>query len=194
MGDEKKKILVHVCCAACFSYVHNLLQRDGFTVVAFFYNPCTHGRSEYNKRLSDLQRYCNEQSVPLLVPEYDVQEFFAPLMPLQDKDSIKYISDKKRWRTKRCQFCYDLLMTKCAEMAKKKKMPCFTTTMLTTPYKDHEEIMNIGMELEQELRVKFYYRDFRKGYWQGRNFARSHKMHIATYCGCSFSSQEGLLE
>lgn len=194
MGEEKKKILVHACCSSCFSYVHNSLERDGYIVTAYYFNPCTHGRTEYNRRLLDLQKYCKEHSIRLLIPEYDVQEFFAPLMPLQDKDSIKYISDKKRWQTKRCQFCYDLLMTRTAEEARKKKYSYFTTTMLTTPYKDHDEIMNIGMELEQEFKVKFYYRDFRKGYWQGRNYARSHKMHIATYCGCSFSSQEGLLE
>lgn len=194
MGEKNKKILVHTCCSACLSFVHGVLAREGFEVVVFFYNPSFHGRSEYNKRLMDVERYCAEHEIKIIVPEYDVQEFFAPLMPLQDKSSIKFISDKKRFRTKRCQFCYGLLMARAAQEAQEKKFGYFTTTMLTTPYKDHEEIMNIGMELEQEFRVKFFYRDFRKGYWQGRNYARSHKMHIATYCGCSFSSQEGLLE
>ena len=194
MGEEKSKILVHVCCAACFSYAHKVLTRDEFSVTAYFYNPCTHGRSEFNKRLLDLKKYCEQHNVKLVVPEYDIQEFFAPLMPLQDKNSIKYISDRRRFRTKRCQFCYDLLLTRTAEEAKRRKFEAFTSTMLTTPYKDHEEIMNIGLELEHEIKIKFMYKDFRKGYWQGRNYARSHKMHIATYCGCSFSAQEGLLE
>lgn len=194
MGDEPKKILVHTCCSACFSYVHSILAREGYHVVAFFYNPCTHGRAEYNKRLLDLEHYCEKNKLKLIVPEYDVQEFFAPLMPLQDKSSIKFIKDKKRFRTKRCQFCYNLLLGYTAAEAKKRKFAFFTTTMLTTPYKDHDEIMNIGLELEQESKVKFIYKDFRKGYWQGRNYARSHKMHIATYCGCSYSLQEGLLE
>lgn len=191
---ESEKILVHTCCSACLSYVHSVLDRAKLSVTVFFYNPCTHGRAEYNKRLHDIKKYCEEYKLKLIVPEYDVQEFFAPLMPLQDKSSIKYISDKKRFRAKRCQFCYDLLLTKAANETKIKKFSYFTTTMLTTPYKDHDEIMNIGMELEQEFKVKFYYRDFRKGYWQGRNYARSHRMHIATYCGCGDSAQEGLLE
>lgn len=189
-----KKILVHTCCSSCLSYVHSVLTKEGFRVTVFYYNPATHGRVEYNKRLLDIERFCKDNKLKLIVPEYDVQEFFAPLMPMQDKNSIKFIADKKRWQTKRCQFCYDLHLTKTAEEAKRRKMSNFTTTLLTTPYKDHQELMNIGLELEGEIGVKFYYRDFRKGYWQGRNYARSHKMHIATYCGCSFSVEEGLLE
>ncbi len=194
MGDIKKKVLVHVCCSACLSYFYKVISEEGYEIVAFFYNPCTHGRTEYNKRLYDVKKFCSENKIKLLVPEYDVQDFFSPLMPYQDKSSIKYISDKQRWKTKRCQFCYDLLMTRAAQEAKNKKIPYFSTTMLVTPYKDHEEIMNIGLELEQEIGIKFIYRDLRKGYWQGRNYARSHRMHIATYCGCSFSLEEGLLE
>ncbi len=194
MGDEDKKILLHVCCSACASYICKVLKDEGYEVIVFFYNPSTHGRTEYNKRLSDVKKFCTENRIRIVVPDYDVQEFFSPLMPYQDKSSIKYISDKQRWKNKRCQFCYDLIMTRTASEAKKKKIPYFSTTMLVTPYKDHEELMNIGLELEQEMGVGFMYRDFRKGYWQGRNYARSHKMHIATYCGCSFSSEEGLLE
>ncbi len=194
MGEENKKILLHICCSACASYVIKLLQADGYEVIGYFYNPSTHGRNEYNRRLLDVQKFCKENKIRLIVPSYDVQEFFAPLMPFQDRDSIKYISDKQRWKKKRCQFCYDLILTRTAQEAKKKNISYFSSTILTTPYKDHEEVMNIGIELEQEIGVKFLYRDFRKGYWQGRNYARSHKMHIATYCGCSFSSEEGLLE
>ena len=191
---DDKKILVHICCSACFSYVYKQLQSNGFNISGFFYNPSTHGRGEYNRRLLDVEKFCQEHRVRLYVPVYDAQEFFAPLVPSRDKKSIKYVTDKQRWRNKRCQFCQDLLLTKTAQAAKKKKFTFFTTTMLTTPYKDHEEIMNIGLELEQEFGVKFYYRDYRKGYWQGRNYARSHKMHIASYCGCSYSEEEGLLE
>ncbi len=190
----KKRLLLHVCCGACLSYTHQSLKKENFDVIVYFYNPSVHGRAEYNKRLSDIKKYCTENQLELLAPEYDVQEFFAPLMPYQDKSSIKYINDKKRWQTKRCQFCYDLLMTKTASEAKNRKIPNFSTTMLVTPYKDHEELLNIGLELEQEIGIKFFYRDFRKGYWQGRNYARNHKMYLATYCGCSYSLEEGLLE
>jgi len=194
MSEEKKKILVHICCAACFSYVHKVLIDDSFSVIGYFYNPEVHGRSEYNKRLSDVKTFCSENKIELLLPDYDVQEYFVPIMPYQDENSIKFINDKKRWKLKRCQICYSLQLTATAKEAKKQKCNYFTSTLLTSPYKDHDEVMNIGLELEQETKVKFYYKDFRKGYWNGRNYVRNHRMHTPAYCGCVYSAEEGMLE
>jgi len=194
MGDEEKKILVHICCAACFSYVYRVLCNEGFTVTGFFYNPCVHGHAEYNLRLDQVKKHCQENKIKLIVPKYDIQEFLSPIMPFQDKNSIKYVSDKKRWATKRCTICYSMLLYKTVAEARAKKFKYFTTTMLTTPYKDHDEIWNIGLELEVENKVTFYYKDFRKGYWNGRNYARGHNLSVPTYCGCYYSSEEGRLE
>lgn len=191
---DSKKILVHVCCAACFSYVYQSLKNQGFSITAFFYNPSVHGRAEYNLRLREVKKFCFENKIKLIVPEYNIQEFISPIMPYQDKNSIKYISDKKRWQTKRCTLCYGIILSRTVEEAKRLKREYFTTTMLTTPYKDHDEIWNIGLELESAKKVIFFYKDFRKGYWNGRNYARGHKMNIPTYCGCYYSSEEGRLE
>ena len=195
MGERvKEKILVHICCAACFSYVSRILEEEGFSVVGFFYNPSVHGRAEYNLRLEQIKKFCQSNKIKLIVPKYDIQEFLSPIMPFQDKNSIKYISDKKRWKTKRCTICYSMILSMTAREAKKQKFDYFTTTMLTTPYKDHDEIWNIGLELEAENKITFYYKDFRKGYWNGRNYARGHHFSIPTYCGCYYSSEEGRLE
>jgi len=196
MGAEKesKNILVHICCAACFSYVYKILAEKKFKIIGFFYNPQVHGRAEYQSRLKEVKKFCQENSIKLIIPDYDVQEFFKPIMPFQDKTSIKYISDKKRWIMKRCTLCYSIILSQTVKQAKKSAASFFTTTMLTTPYKDHDEIWNIGLELEQESKITFFYQDFRKGYWYGRNFARSHKMVNPTYCGCYYSSEEGRLE
>ena len=195
MGDKvNKKILVHICCAACFSYVSRILEEEGFQVEGFFYNPSVHGRAEYNLRLEQVKKICQLNKIRLTVPKYDIQEFLSSIMPYQDQNSIKYISDKKRWRTKRCTICYSIALSRTVVQAKKQKFNYFTTTMLTTPYKDHDEIWNIGLELEAEDKITFYYKDFRKGYWDGRNYARGHNLSIATYCGCYYSSEEGRLE
>lgn len=195
MGDNSSKsILVHICCAACFSYVYKVLKDEGFGVVGYFYNPQVHGRAEYNSRLKEVQLFCSENKIELITPEYDVQEFLTPIMPYQDKNSIKYISDKKRWMMKRCTLCFNIILSHTVTEASNYKSEYFSTTMLTTPYKDHDEIWNIGLELEAENKVQFFYKDFRKGYWNGRNFARSHKMVIPTYCGCYYSAEEGRLE
>lgn len=193
--DEKtKRILVHICCAPCFSYVYQVLKKEGFEITGFYYNPQVHGRAEFLRREKDIKNFCQKNDINLIAPEYDVQDFFRPIMPYQDKNSIKYISDKKRWKIKRCQLCNSIVVLRLYDMAKEKKIDYFTSTMLVSPYKDHDEVWNISLGLEQPSGPQFYYKDFRKGYWTGRNFAKNHGMHIPSYCGCAYSSEEGILE
>ena len=66
--------------------------------------------------------------------------------------------------------------------------------MLCSPYRDHNEIWDRGLDLANQHNLNFIYKDFRKGYWSGRNFARSHDIIIPTYCGCNESLAEGRLE
>jgi predicted adenine nucleotide alpha hydrolase (AANH) superfamily ATPase len=194
MDNKKTKILVHVCCAACASHVFSELEKEEFEITAYFYHPEVHGRAEYERRFKDLKKYCKEKNIELVAPPYDVQEFFAPLMPYQDRNSIKYISDKKRYRRKRCQLCVSILIKNIVLETKKLQCKYFTTTMLCSPYKDHDEIWNQCLEEATKNNLNFYYKDFRKGYWNGRNYARSHDIIIPIYCGCNESLEEGRLE
>lgn len=191
---RRKKILVHVCCAACASYVFSELEKEGFSIIAYFYNPEVHGRAEYTRRLEDVKKLCENKDIELIIPEYDMQEFFSPLMPYQDKNSIKYISDKKRYRRKRCQLCITLLINNMVNKTKSLRLKNFTTTMLCSPYKEHDEIWNLSLEEAVSKKLNFFYKDFRKGYWTGRNFARTHEILIPKYCGCNESMEEGRLE
>lgn len=194
MPNTKPKILVHVCCAACASYVFEELEKENFEIVAYFYHPELHGKAEYERRLKDVEKLCTEKKMKLITPPYDIQEFFVPLMPFQDKNSIKFINDKKRYKRKRCQLCVSLLVNHIVAQTKKLHFKNFTSSMLCSPYKEHDEIWDKSLELATNTNLNFIYKDFRKGYWKGRNFARSHAIMIPTYCGCSESLEEGRLE
>lgn len=193
-ANNKRKILLHICCAPCASYVLSELEKENFVVTGFFYNPEVHGRAEYKRRLDDALQLFTEKGVELIVPEYDMQEFLAPLMPYQDIHSIKYISDKKRYRRKRCQFCVSNIIQRTILQTKELKYKYFSTTMLCSPYRDHDEIWDKSLELATQQKLNFFYKDFRKGYWTGRNYARSHNLMIPRYCGCADSLDEGRLE
>lgn len=194
MSEAKRKILVHVCCAACASYVFEELDKEHFVIVAYFYHPELHGKAEYERRFYDVRNLCNDKKIELIAPPYDIQEFFVPLMPFQDKNSIKFINDKKRYKRKRCQLCVSLLVNNIVAQTKASHLKYFTTTMLCSPYKEHDEIWDKSLELATSNKLNFLYKDFRKGYWKGRNFARSHDIMIPSYCGCSESLEEGRLE
>lgn len=193
-ATEKNKILVHVCCASCASYVFSELEKEGFSPIAYFYNPEVHGRAEYYDRLLNLKKLCDEKKYEVVIPEYDIQDFLSLLVPYHDQRSIKYIADKRRYRRKRCQLCIELLLSNLANYATEIGVEYFSTTMLCSPYKDHNEIWDRGTELAASNNLNFFYKDFRKGYWTGRNYARSHQLSVPGYCGCAESLDEGRLE
>jgi predicted adenine nucleotide alpha hydrolase (AANH) superfamily ATPase len=190
----KKKILVHACCTACASHAFKELEKAGFMPVAFYYSPQVGEESEYEKRCEDLSNFCGEGGYAIVTPEQNLNEFDSLVDPYKDHVSIKYISDKDRYRRRRCNICYTLTIQKTIEQAKKLRIKFFTTSLLCSPYKDHDEIVEIANEKALDYNMNFYYQDFRKGYWMGRNYARNHNVHIPTYCGCLESLKERRLE
>lgn len=194
MATTSKKILVHSCCVACASHVFSQLKRSGFTVIAYFYNPEIEDKEEYERRLSDLQEYCTESKIELISEKYGAKDFSSLTECYKDSTSIKFISDKDRYRRKRCYLCNSMLIQKTIEQAKKRRLKFFTTTLLCSPYKNHDEVVEIANEKALDYHMSFYYQDFRKGYWMGRNYARNHDAHIPAYCGCLESAKERRLE
>lgn len=189
-----KKLLLHTCCVSCLSFVHKKLAEKNFLPVIFYYNPSTQGKIEYLNRLKDIEEYCQNEKLEMVVPEYDEREFFKPIELWQDRKSMKFINDSGRFRRKRCEFCYEMRLRNAAETAKKNHLKYFSTTLLTSPYQDHEFIDYISSQLAKEYKIEFIYDDFRKGFWQGRNYGRNHKYMIPSYCGCTFSIKEKRLE
>jgi epoxyqueuosine reductase len=189
-----KKIFVHSCCTACASHVFRQLNKAGFKITAFFYNPQIEDESEYQKRKIDLIEYCQEKGIDFVEDKYDPTDFHCQIEPFKNQSSLKYISDKERYRRKRCTLCNTMLVQKTIEMARKKRIKHFTTTLLCSPYKNHDEIIEISNEKALDYGINFYYQDFRKGYWMGRNYARSHHIYTPSYCGCLDSKKERRLE
>ena len=194
MAIQSRKILVQTCCAACASHVMPELSKAGFIAVAFFYNPQVEESAEYHDRLNDLDRYCQENGIELVIPLYEPAELLDTVAPYKDKKSLKYITDIDRYRRRRCFLCNSLVIQKTIEQAKKSKLKYLTTTLLCSPYKNHDEIVEISNDKALDYGLTFYYQDFRKGYWKGRNFAKNHGMESPAYCGCQDSKAERRLE
>lgn len=189
-----KKLLLHTCCASCLSYAYKRLSANNYLPIVYFYNPQISDKIEFLNRLKYVQEFATKNNLLMVIPEYDKIDFDSPISPWLDKKSIKYISDKNRFRRKRCEFCYQLRIEKTISEAKKRRLKYFSTTLLTSPYQDHEFIDFFASELSKKNQIDFYYDDWRKGYWQGRNFAKNQKYNTPSFCGCSFSIVEKMLE
>lgn len=66
----------------------------------------------------------------------------------------------------------------------------FTTTLLVSPYQNHDLLIQVAEELAEKYEVKFLYRDFRPGFREGQNEARELGLYMQKYCGCVFSEED----
>lgn len=81
-------------------------------------------------------------------------------------------------------------MKKCAKFAKENGFDAFTTTLLGSPYQDHEALRSICDDLSKSADIKFYYDDFKIGFKKAQDEARLKGIYRQNYCGCLFSEKE----
>jgi predicted adenine nucleotide alpha hydrolase (AANH) superfamily ATPase len=170
-------ILLHICCAPCEIYPVEALREKDHTVAGFFYNPNIHPYPEYLKRKSEVEKYSKEIGLNVNYAEYDLMEYFRYIV---DNEDQKY----------RCPVCWWLRMIRTARFAKENSFDAFTTTLLGSPYQDHEVLKNLCEDVAKEAGIKFYYEDFRTGFKAAHDKARKKGMYCQNYCGCLFSEKE----
>ncbi len=169
------RILVHICCAPCFTYPHERLIEDGHDVTGFFYNPNIHPYSEFKRRLESLEKYAELKGTRIIYKnDYDLENYLRGSLGSND----------------RCEFCYTCRLTETAARASSLGFDAFSTTLLISPYQKHELIGRIAKKIADEHGIGFYYEDFREGYRESREIAKALDLYMQKYCGCIFSEKE----
>ena len=58
------KLLMHICCAPCFSYPYfELKEQKDIELEGYFYNPNIQPEAEFNNRLDSLKRFAGENNI-----------------------------------------------------------------------------------------------------------------------------------
>lgn len=171
------RLLLHICCAPCLIYPLERLKGKGVEITGFFYNPNIHSFYEYNKRKEALADFNKENAIDIIYRDYEPSEFFRAI-------------NLKENKSERCAICWRLRLAKTAQIAKEKGFDCFSTTLLVSPYQEHELLKKIGDEIAKELKVNFYYEDFRPGFKKAQEIAKQKGLYRQKYCGCIYSEME----
>ncbi|MBQ4481836.1 MAG: epoxyqueuosine reductase QueH [Lachnospiraceae bacterium] len=179
-NSRKPRLLLHVCCAPCSSYVQEYLLRF-FDITLLFYNPNMDTSKEYDHRAEELKRLVLDAgfSSDVIICEYDPESF--------DLIAAGYEAEPEGGA--RCPGCYELRMRKAAEYASLNGFDYFTTTLSISPYKNAEWINEIGEKLEKEYGVKHLPSDFKKrnGYKRSIELSNEYGLYRQDYCGCRYS-------
>ncbi len=170
------KTLLHSCCAPCSVACIEALREEGIEPVGFWYNPNIHPLLEYRARRDALIAYADRIGMELIAQdEYGLREFVAAVAP--DIDG-------------RCGHCYAVRADRTAAYAAAHGFESFTTTLLISPYQDHERLKAAMRAAGERHGVTFLARDFRPLFRGGQKKAREMELYMQKYCGCVFSEEE----
>ncbi len=194
-AEEKPSLLLHACCAPCSSYVIEYLAKY-FDITIYYYNPNIHPEKEYNRRLSELEKFLTEfpeaiqTKIKLQKAEYNPEDFFAVATP-EGFPELKTEPEKGE----RCYRCYKLRLEHAFNFARKNGFDFFTTTLSISPHKDENKINSIGYTLvelnNKESALRYLPADFKKkgGYLRSTQLSKEFGLYRQDYCGCVFSQK-----
>lgn len=169
-------LLLHICCAPCANQCIDSLRMEGFDVTGFWFNPNIHPYQEYKARRDTLISYAADIHMPLIHEDvYGLRDF------------VRAVADDIDGR---CGYCYTVRLEETARMAAEKGFRGFSTSLLISPYQQHQRIVRIGREMAKKYGVDFVYRDFRPLFKAGQERARELGFYMQKYCGCVFSEED----
>ena len=172
--------LMHICCAPCANRPIAQLREEGMQVTGFWFNPNIHPYTEYQARKHTLEDYAKEIGMKLIIGgSYDLRSFITAVAG--DIDG-------------RCAYCYRVRMEETARYAAENGYDSFSTTLLISPYQNHELIIKTAQAMAKKYHVTFLYRDFRPYFKEGQEKARAMGLYMQKYCGCVFSEEDRFLD
>jgi len=171
------KVLLHICCGPCAIYCAQRLRDKGNIIEGLFYNPNIHPVAEYANRKAALLKVSEKFDLKInFYRDYTFEDFFRKIS-FHEQDE-------------RCHLCWQLRLSETAEYAFKNAFNAFTTTLLISPYQDHEKIRQMGHEAGRKHSVQFLYEDFRVGFKESHVISRQMQLYHQKYCGCVYSERD----
>ena len=144
----RPRLLLHVCCAVCASYVLEYLAPH-FDITIAYYNPNITEESEYRYRYSELKRYVAEAglsgSVHFTEVDYDPEAFLT----------LTEGREEEREGGARCALCFRQRLEYTARLCRDGGYDCFATTLTISPLKNAVTLNTIGEQLAEEYGVPY---------------------------------------
>lgn len=177
-------MLVHICCSVDSHYFLQELRKvyPHEKMIGFFYNPNIHPKDEYDLRLLDVRRSCENLGIGLIVGDYDFMSWFEGVRGLEDAEE----------KGERCGVCFDERLLKTALLALEISENKITTTLLASPMKSRDELFLQGENIAKKYQLEFIKIDVRKdgGTQRQAKMAKDSNLYRQNYCGCQFALEK----
>ena len=185
------KLLVHTCCCHCAAYTLLSFREQGYDVSALWYNPNVYPFQEHEARRQALISLTERFSVPLIMENgYDMPEFLQRVAGHEETLQGSATPAGTCAPHPRCAYCFEMRLSKTADVAIAGGFNTFTTSLLISPWQKHELIKETGERIAGEKGIPFIYADLRKHYSDSRCITKPLGLYRQQYCGCIYSEWE----
>ena len=170
------KLFLHCCCGPCAVGSIPQFTAAGYEPYCWFYNPNIQPFQEHKARRLAFVELMEQLGLEYAVdPEYPLEEW------------LRHVAEHPEVR---CDYCYRSRLTAAAAEAARRGYSSYSTTLLVSPYQDHDSIRKIGENCGRQFGVTFAYLDLRPGFRIGQDEARTRGLYMQKYCGCIYSEKE----
>lgn len=178
LSGERKKLLLHCCCAPCSTACIERL-KDFFDITLYFFNPNIDTKEEHDLRANELMKFASQTGLTCKVGQFIKQDFL---------DACKGLENEKEGGA-RCPKCFYLRLYSTAVIAKEEGFDYFTTTLTVSPLKNCAIINQIGEDIQNLVGINYLPSDFKKrnGYLRSIELSKEFELYRQNYCGCEFS-------
>ncbi|MCL1816989.1 MAG: epoxyqueuosine reductase QueH [Clostridiales bacterium] len=172
------KLLLHCCCGPCSVSVIRALLLEGLDegLNCYFNNPNIQPSQEHQARVTAWRG---------LMDHYKLPAYEEPGYPLEDW--LRAVASN---HTARCEYCYASRLEATAAQAAQLGCEAFSTTLLISPYQNHQRLRELGEIIAGRYKLSFFYRDWRPHFRPGQAAAREMGLYMQKYCGCIYSEKE----
>lgn len=184
---DRKRILLHVCCAPDATQTIKVLQNKyNFNVFMYFFNPNIHPKEEYSIRYESFLKLSTAWNIPYVKSEYNPIDWFKITEFFKDEPEGEY----------RCNICIKNSLFNTAKKAGELGFDYFTTTLTISPHKNATIINNIGDEITKLLGITYIRENFKKddGFKKSLQYSKELGLYRQNYCGCIYSKRDSELK
>ena len=176
---KKQKLLFHICCAPCASYVSYKILKQKYNLSWYFCNPNLSSEEEYNRRLEAVEKMAKKLNIDLIVEEYKHSDWLEKVKGLE----------KEPETGKRCFVCYHDRLDSAFKRAKQDNFDLVGTSLLVSTYKDENAILNISSALSKKYNIEVLRDNIRSNeiFRKSQEFAKENNLYRQKFCGCEFS-------
>lgn len=170
------KLLLLSCCAPCSCAVIKKLAAEGRDFAVAFYNPNIRPLAEYQKRLAENKRVCENYGVTFIDLAYDPERWWQLTKGLENEPE----------RGKRCSICFEMRLQRVMEFARENGYDCVASVLGVSRWKNLAQVNQAAQKASAITGVVYEQIEGRKNGMQELRAAliKELELYNQTYCGC----------